>query len=658
MRRKALFTDLPRRARLTVQHHGWRELALRLFTAPLRLTGTERTVRDRIRRRAEMRMARAWYREHGRPATVVIPTYGDPSPTLDAVRRLRKTVEPERVRIVVVDDGSSPRDRERLRRIEGAEIHLAEENAGFAANVNRGLALADPEHDVVVLNNDVLAHRNWLECLQRAAYARDDVGIVGAKLLYPDRRIQSAGSYRNLTAPEWFDHRYRFKPADHGPANVADAALAVTGACMYLKRAVIDRVGEFDERYAMAYEDVDYCLRSWEAGLEVRYDPLAELTHLESVTRGMAVGERERSSQECFWTQWGDWFDRRRLRGDDGRLHVIYVTEDTGVGGGHRDIFEHLNRLTDRGHRAELYTLGDEPEWFPLRAPVRSFTNYRELLRALGSVDAVKVATWWNTARWVWHASVSRGVPVYFVQDIETSYYADEGMQHRVVASYREEFRYMTISGWNRDALAGLGLGAELIPPGIDLDNFRPLDRPNRDDVLLAIGRSLRLKNLPLTIDAWQRLDPRPELWMFGVEPALGREHGARYFERPTDERVNELFNEATVFVQTSVHEGFCLPLLEAMAAGTPVVSTDAHGNRDFCRHEENCLLADGDPESVSAAIARLLGDSALRRRLVEGGLDTARDYAWERRIDTLERFLQEIADERALPRTAESRQT
>ena len=83
---------------------------------------------------------------------------------------------------------------------------------------------------------------------------------------------------------------------------------------------------------------------------------------------------------------------------------------------------------------------------------------------------------------------------------------------------------------------------------------------------------------------------------MFGIEPELGPEHGARYFERPSDERVNELFNQATVFVQTSRHEGFCLPLLEAMAAGTPVVSTDAHGNRDFCRDGENCLIADADP--------------------------------------------------------------
>ena len=162
--------------------------------------------------------------------------------------------------------------------------------------------------------------------------------------------------------------------------------------------------------------------------------------------------------------------------------------------------------------------------------------------------------------------------------------------------------------------------------------------------MVLAIGRSLPLKNLPLTIDAWKRLEPRPELWMFGVEPELGPEHGARYFERPSDERVNELFNEATVFVQTSIHEGFCLPLLEAMAAGTPVVSTDAHGNRDFCRHEENCLIADPDPDSVSQALSRVLSDAPLRARLVQAGFETAADYAWERRIDRLERFFTDVA--------------
>ena len=122
----------------------------------------------------------------------------------------------------------------------------------------------------------------------------------------------------------------------------------------------------------------------------------------------------------------------------------------------------------------------------------------------------------------------------------------------------------MTISSWNRERLRELGLDAELIPPGIDLENFRPLQAvERRSGMMLALGRSNPLKNLPLTIDAWRSLigrgqgGERPELCMFGIEPELAAESGMRYVVSPSDEQVNELFNEATVFVQTSIHEGF-----------------------------------------------------------------------------------------------------
>jgi GT2 family glycosyltransferase/glycosyltransferase involved in cell wall biosynthesis len=644
-RRSGLLNDLPRRAALTIQHHGWREFLLRVVTFPLRLVGLEGSVRRRLTERIRLRPVRAWYRDHGRPVTIAVPTYGDPATTIDAVRRVLATVDRSRTRVVVVDDGSPPEFQERLKELRGVVLDLAPENAGFAASVNRAIEAAGPADDLVVLNNDVLPFRHWLERLQYAAYADERRGIVGPKLLYPDGRIQAAGSYRNLGAPEWFDHRYRFKRRDHGPANVQAAALALTGACMYVKRETLRKLGGLDAGYPMAYEDVDYCLKAWESGLEVVYEPSAELTHLESVTRGTEVGERERRSQARFWDRWGDWFDNRRVRSPDGRPRVVYVTEDTGVGGGHRDVFEHLNRLVERGYNAELFSLGGPPEWFPLAAPVRTFRTYRELTAALGPVEAIKVATWWKTAPWVWRASVTRGIPVYFVQDIETSYYGDsEEMRNRVLASYREEFRYMTISEYNRQSLRELGLDAALIPPGIDLENFRSLERPKRDDVLLAIGRSNPLKNLPLTLEAWRQLEPRPELCMFGIEPELGGETGIRYVEAPSDEQVNELMNEATVFVQTSRHEGFCLPLLEAMAAGTPVVSTDAHGNRDFCRDGENCLMVESRPDAVAAALGRLFEDPELRGRLVEAGRRTVAEYAWEKRIDQLEEFIERVA--------------
>jgi len=643
------WANMRRRIALTYQYLGWRTVLWRIVSFPVRFTPLRHRLKLGTLVEIERRRAKRWYEQEGRPVTVVIPTYGDPMHVCAAVRSVRQTTRRDLVRIVVTDDASPAADVERLRGVVGIdELILGEQNVGFAANVNRGLAAADPGCDVVLLNADVIARKHWLDCLQYAAYTADDVGIVGAKLLYPDGRIQHAGVHRNLGALEWFDHRFRFKPLDYGPANVMASVLAVTGACMYVKRAVLDAVGPLDERYPMAYEDVDWCLRTWRAGLRVIYFPAATLTHLESVTRGTEVGERELASQAAFWERWGDFFDGRGrdVQVAEGRLRIVYVTEDTGVGGGHRDIFEHLNRLQERGHDVKLFTLGERPDWFALHVPVVSFEDYEELVGELAGVDAIKVATWWNTGSPVWQASVLRGIPVFFVQDIETSYYPDdEHTRHAVLAGYRPEFRYMTISGWNADRLRELGLEATLVAPGIDLQTFRPLPHTaRRDDMLLALGRTNPLKNLPLTIDAWRALPGAPELCLFGIEPELGPKTGARYVERPSDEGVNELFNAATVFVQTSTHEGFCLPPLEAMAAGGAVVCTDAHGNRDFCVDGENCLMPEPTVGAVSAAITRLVADPDLRARLGESGRRTAQEYAWDRQIDELEAFLRKVA--------------
>jgi glycosyltransferase involved in cell wall biosynthesis len=379
------------------------------------------------------------------------------------------------------------------------------------------------------------------------------------------------------------------------------------------------------------------------------YCPYATLTHLESKTRGMHQGDRELASQRRFWARWGAWFDERPVRAEDGGLRIVYVTEDTGVGGGHRVVFQHLDGLAARGHHCELWTLGGPPDWYELTVPVRSFRSYRELVAALSDVEAIKVATWWNTAAPVWHASVRRGIPAYFVQDIETSYYADDDAVHpAVLATYRPEFHVLTTSQWVAGELRRLGVEPASVPPGLDLDRFFPAGRERHPGAVLALGRSNPLKNFPLTAEAYRRLpEPRPELWLFGIEPELGERLGARYHVAPSDAEVRELLNTATVFVQTSSHEGYCLPVLEAMATGIPVVCTDAHGNRDFCRDGENCLMPAAEPGAVAAAIARVLDDPALRARLTAGGLETAAASDWSRRVEDLERFFERVAGSR-----------
>jgi GT2 family glycosyltransferase len=651
-KRGGRFANLPHRIYLTYKYRGISAVLYQTLVFPLRLTPLDRILNLGPGSGADAVAARWWYRRHGRPVTVVIPSYRDAKLVAQLVAKIRETTDRNHVAIVVADDASGPEHLAALRKIEGIELVQGEHNAGFATNVNRGLRAAHPRHDVVLVNSDVMPLRNWLACLQYAAAASPHIGVVGAKLLYPDNRIQYGGTIRNPHAPEWFDHRFRFKAADFGPANVTGPTVAATGACMYIRREVLDRVGLFHEAYGMGYEDIDYCLRAWQNGYIVVYAPSAQLHHHESLTRGTTVDERERKSQQVFWRRWGGFFDEREVLSSDGRLQVVYVTQDTIVGGGHRDVFEHLNGLTERGHDAQLWTLGTVPDWFELRCPVRCFADYDALTEALSPLRAIKVATWWETATPVWRASVVNGLPVYFVQDIETSYYRDyPELQDQVLNSYRPEFRYVTISSWNQAQLRELGLDAELIPPGIDLDRFRPLPGPTRSDaMLLAVGRSNPLKNLQLTIDAWSTLPyPRPELSLFGIEPRLGRRPGIRYVTAPSDQEVNELLNQATAFLQTSRHEGFCLTVLEAMASGCPVICTDADGNRDFCVDGENCLMPDSRPSAVAADIGRLLADPALRSRLSQAGITTASAYAWGPRIDALERFMFEIARPRRI---------
>jgi GT2 family glycosyltransferase len=642
-----LFANLPRRAVLTWQYHGPREFLRRIVLFPLRLTPLRTRYNLGGRPTDPAAGAQRWYRRSGRrPVAIVIPTYGPTELLEQTVKTVRATTRRARVRIIVVDDGSAPEYQMRLRSLTGVELILGEEQLGFAGNVNRGLrALRDGE-DVVLLNSDVVAHSGWLERLQFGAYDDTRAGIVGPKLIYPDGMIQSAGTIRNPDAPEWFDHAFRFKPADDSLANVTRPYLAMTGAALYVKRHVLDDIGLLDETFGMAYEDVDWCLRAWEAGHEVLYYAPASLTHLESQTRGMMQGDRELESQRYFWRKWGLWLDGRSVRAPDGGLRIVYVTEDTGVGGGHRVVFQHLNGLAARGHHCELWTLTPGPAWFDLHVPVRTFKDHGALVAALDPVEAIKVATWWNTALPVWLASVRRGIAAYFVQDIETSYYANDTAVHaHVLASYRPEFHFLTTSQWVADGLRAQGVDPAIVSPGLDVDRFFPLHRERHERALLALGRSNPLKNLPLTLDAYKALpEPRPELWLFGIEPELGASVGARYYEAPSDSEVNELLNTATAFVQTSRHEGFCLPVLEAMATGVPVICTDADGNRDFCTDGENCLMPAAEPRAVRDAVQRVLDDEALRRRLAQGGLGTARRFDWSSKLDDLEAHYQSIA--------------
>ncbi|MBQ9915972.1 MAG: glycosyltransferase family 4 protein [Microbacterium sp.] len=343
-----------------------------------------------------------------------------------------------------------------------------------------------------------------------------------------------------------------------------------------------------------------------------------------------------------------DWLMRRVVSEDGERVRIIFVLTATSISGGIRAVFQIANGLAQRGMDVEIWSLQGPPTWFELTVPVRTFDSYGDLLLSLRNADAIKVATWWETAEIVWLGSVNHGMPVYLIQEFETWFFPDDRpVQAAVVAGYRPEFIGITEASYQVGELEEIGMTATLVPHGYDDSVFHPLPAWDREsDSVLAVGRSFFQKNFAMTARAWRAMgERRPLLRMFGTEPDILQDDRVDYVVRPLDPQVNELYNTAAMFVQTSRHEGFCLPVLEAMAAGCPVITTDSHGNRDFCEDGVNCIVVgQDDDDALVAAIDRLRTDPAERDRLRLNGLATAARYRWPVVLDTVAEFYRRVA--------------
>lgn len=610
--------------------------------------------------RVDMDNIEGWYKNHGKPVTIVIPSYNDVPLLTECVNSISKTVDSKMYNLIIVDDYCQPDNRKKLAKLEApnVEIIYRAKNGGFAKAVNTGFRAAIkkyPKRDIMLLNSDIVAHPQWLSSLQHGAYEFDKkVGIVGAKLLYPDGRIQHGGTYRNTELPEWFDHYYRFQPSDYGPANVPQYCIGVTGACMYFKASTMRKLGVFDEGFQFAFEDMDYCIRGWNEGIRTLYYPAATLTHVESASRAKnkEIGPKEKASVRHFWEKWGTWFDDRNVKTTSGKTRIIYVLQTTGISGGIRVVFEHLNRLQSLGYEAELWALDKKPTWMELNVPVRTFKNYQQLIKELEKEEAIKVATWWETALPVWLSSVNKGIPAFIVQEIESSFYPGQPeIQKSVVSCYRKEFNNITSAEFTLDEIRALGLDAKLIPCGYDDTIYKILpDTKRESDTLVALGRTFFQKNFKQTFEAWKLLgktskDDQPHLLLFGSEPQIAKwDKSIEYHTRPKDEEVNRLYNQATVFAQTSYHEGFCLPIIEAMAAGCPVICTDSHGNRGFSHADKNCIMVEADDvDGLAKAIKQVISDPKLQDRLRRAGLKTVKEYTWDSIIGKLDAHYKEL---------------
>jgi len=187
----------------------------------------------------------------------------------------------------------------------------------YSAVVNYGVSKSTGEY-IVLLNNDTqVITVNWMEELLMYAQ-RSDVGAVGAKLYFPDRKIQHAGVVLKLGAHRTAGHSHYGQAGMNlgymGRLCYAQDVSAVTGACLMVSRAKYDEVRGFDEGFQVSLNDVDFCLKLRDKGYLNVFTPFAELFHYESLSRGLDLegenAKRYEAESEHFRTKWKKVLDK------------------------------------------------------------------------------------------------------------------------------------------------------------------------------------------------------------------------------------------------------------------------------------------------------------------------------------------------------------
>ena len=231
-------------------------------------------------------------------ASIIIPFRDEPRflrACIDSIERTRGAVSPE---YLLVDNGSvQPETMTLLERLgDRSDVRILRDDRPFNwAALNNAAATVATGEVLVFLNNDIEAlSAGWLDALCAQA-ERPEVGAVGARLLYPDHRVQHCGVVIGLggAAGHLLVGLDEHEPGYLSMAVTTRECSAVTGACLATRRATFESHGQFDESLGIDLNDIDYCLRVQSSGQRVLYESTAELIHHESPSRGTAGDIRD-----------------------------------------------------------------------------------------------------------------------------------------------------------------------------------------------------------------------------------------------------------------------------------------------------------------------------------------------------------------------------
>lgn len=558
---------------------------------------------------------------------IIIPSYNTPELLQNCINSIRACTKD--FKIIIVDNGSEKERQDYLDSIERqpfVTIIRNKRNMGFGYANNQGLRVSKSS-TVCFLNSDTVVTDKWLVRMQKVMLD-NKASLIGCMTDYVDETKQKIippkGMNLDCFAENHFkEHGYKFEQISR-----------VIGFCMLVERSALREIGDcFDTRFERGnFEDDDICLRLREQGHKIGIAKGVFIRHVGSQTL-KKMGQQE--MQDIFLKN-RDKFNKKWHTGrieklSRKRLTICYAIESNMPCGGVKVIFEHANRLHQRGHNVSIIARYQwtKKNWFDLLVPI-VYTN----LDNIPECD-IAVSTFYITIPSVMKSQAK--VKVHLSQGFEGSYQDSIG----VTRNYQSTDNMICVSKWLKELIRKeTGKEATYIRNGLDqyVYSFKLHALNMSKPRVLVVGDEIEIKNVRTVLSAMNKIRDKIVL----VRMFSEKDPTCESYKMPdmTQQEIAEVYDSCDIVVSASRKvEGFGLPPLEGMASGCVVVTTDNGGNGEYIKHGINCLVVDGSERSIAEAVLKLINNPGLANDLTRQGLITANQYKWDEAIDDLENF-------------------
>jgi len=217
----------------------------------------------------------------------------------DCLSSIFKLTDYPNYKVIVVDNGSTDGSVEFVKKnFPKADVLALDKNYGFSKGNNIGIKYALKKYKpkyILLLNNDTkIIQKDWLTKLVGTAESDEKIGIVGPKLIYPDGRIQHVWTIVNPYRLQFFITNYKRGEKDSKRFSILKEVDALCGACVLIKKEVIEKIGLIDENFNPFWlEDTDFFIRARDNGFKLIYNGKVKVVHFEGVSTKKYAGRKD-----------------------------------------------------------------------------------------------------------------------------------------------------------------------------------------------------------------------------------------------------------------------------------------------------------------------------------------------------------------------------